>query len=86
MQSKSWARTGIAAVAAIVLLTGWGPMKSAETAVAEGALDITAMDDLVSINYSLWFDPVVPKGGGTIYDVADILTESGIQKAAPAWG
>jgi|GEM_PF-1280881 len=86
MQSKRWTRTGVTAVAAILLLTGWGPMKSAETAAAEGALDITAMDDLVSINYSLWFDPVVPVGGGAVPDVTKILTESGIQKTAPAWG
>ncbi|MDI4647019.1 hypothetical protein [Cohnella hashimotonis] len=61
-------------------------VKPAEAVSTEGALDITALNNLVSINYSLWFDPVVPAGGGATNDVQRILTDSGINKTAPAWG
>lgn len=61
------------------------PSPSGKLAV-EGALDITNLDNLVSINYSLWFNPVVPKSGGAIYDVAKILEDAASSQTAPAWG
>jgi len=63
----------------------YSPLK-VEAGTPEGALDITNKSNLVSINYSLWFDPVVPEQGGTFYDVGEIFKTSGINKTAPVWG
>ncbi|MFD0959764.1 hypothetical protein [Paenibacillus chungangensis] len=86
MNGKGWRKSAIMVVAIAFLFTGLMPVRPAEAVSTEGALDITNMNNLVSINYSLWFNPVVPTGGGAVSDIHQILTDSGVNKTAPVWG
>lgn len=49
-------------------------------------MDITGMNNLVAIHYSLWFNRIVPVSGSPIYDINKIITQSGISKTPPVWG
>ncbi|TXK18481.1 hypothetical protein [Homoserinibacter sp. GY 40078] len=77
-----------AAVALALATTATGAVGTAANACIESEpLDITDRDDLVSILYSVWFDPVIPETGTPAPpDISDIFATANATQTAPAWG
>lgn len=63
------------------------PVPSEAATLTSTPLDITDRDDLVSILYSVWFNPVVSASGSpTPPDISTVFDTANAAATAPAWG